>query len=68
MPTINLEENPYGDRHIECPHCKGRFNVRWDTDCGDAVIGEHKVKCTKCGKEIEFGVYLEYTQVGKRKG
>lgn len=43
---------------VECPHCKKGWGVEWDTDDGQALPGDHDVRCPGCNKEFSFDVYL----------
>lgn len=46
---------------IKCPHCKTLFGVRWNTEYGDADVGDHTLKCLTCDKPILFSVRIQYT-------
>jgi len=52
-----------GGDDVSCPKCGRKYDVEWNTEYGDPLVGEHKGKCPNCGAEIEFGVYHEYTQL-----
>ena len=54
-----------GHDDLICPACKHTYDVEWDTEYGDPLVGEHAAKCINCGAVIEFGVYYEYTQPNK---
>lgn len=52
----------YEGDDVKCPHCGQRYGVEWDTDYGDASVGDHSGTCLKCGKEIYFEVSIRYEQ------
>lgn len=53
---------------IKCPYCERGFYVHWNTEYGEASIGEHVARCTnhKCEKKFAFTVYLQYTTLNKK--
>jgi DNA-directed RNA polymerase subunit RPC12/RpoP len=50
----------YDGDSLKCPHCGTIFGVKWDTEYGDPLVGEHKSECIRCKKEFHFSVYHEY--------
>ena len=52
---------------LACPHCGKKFDVKWDTEYGDPLFGEHSVRCKACDKSFDFGVYIQYTQPQARE-
>ena len=54
-------ETGYGGGDVKCPHCQNDFNVEWDTEYGDALLGEHDdAICPNCNKQFTLGVYYTY--------
>ena len=51
-----------GGNAITCPKCKKQWDVRWDTEYGDPIFGQHDAVCPSCGEKFTFGCYFEYTQ------
>lgn len=49
------------DGGMECPHCKTSIGVKWETEYGDPLIGEHEAECPQCEKKFNFSVFHEYT-------
>lgn len=58
---FRLEKTWDGDAAIQCPQCKQKYDIEWDSEYGDASIGEHEATCLECDKCWTFGVYLRYT-------
>lgn len=46
--------------HIACPNCKAMYNLKWDTEHGSPLIGEHGTICPSCKNAFSFSVYHEY--------
>ena len=49
----------FGD-DIECPNCKSKLEIIWDTEYGDPDIGEYTGKCPKCNSNIDFTCNISY--------
>ena len=50
-----------GGSDIKCPHCEKSYDVDWDTEYGDPLVGEHEADCPECEKEFHFSVYHKYS-------
>lgn len=62
MSQFLLERNDCPDSDVRCPACDCGFDVRWNTEYGDPVVGEHTAACPVCRVAIQFGCYTTYTQ------
>ncbi|MFA5037526.1 MAG: hypothetical protein WC479_10175, partial [Candidatus Izemoplasmatales bacterium] len=49
-----------GDRDMDCPYCGSGISIKWNTEYGDADIGEHHVVCPKCKEDIHFECWVQY--------
>lgn len=49
---FTLESDSSND--LKCPHCKQAYYVKWETEYGDPLTGEHNAWCPKCNKDFVF--------------
>jgi hypothetical protein len=52
----------YNGNDIKCLKCNTELRVEWYTEYGDPLIGCHTGKCPKCGSDVDFECYIQYTQ------
>jgi len=59
---FRLEYTWDGDADIQCPNpkCEQKYDVKWQTEYGDANIGEHDAHCDKCGNDFHFSVHNQF--------
>jgi len=50
------------DHDVECKSCGQKFEVVWDTEYRDPLLGIHSCECPECKSNIRFEVYTKYTQ------
>jgi len=58
---LRIEQTSEGSEDFCCPHCFQLLRAEWNTEYGDAQVGDEKADCPKCSKEFTLETRIEYS-------
>ena len=61
MSLFRLERTAWADSDITCKACNTSYDVKWETEYSDPLIGDHETVCPECRAAIKFSVAITYT-------